>query len=153
MNKISAWGLNILLAGSIENTIIFEELFLKIKIQNDINGYLPDYLVDNIKTSIKFATRLSIKKDSVISGKLRRALVSLQDYGTRAGSKNVQQFLDSPESHSPLIITDLSAGDSELRIVNALLPFIGNGTNIISRPGALNDFNTIIRQTMQDFSA
>lgn len=150
--KISRWGLNALLAVNLMDTPIFEELLSRVDLRTNEDGKILDFQVDNIKASVKVALRLSIEQDRVISGKLKRALMSLLDYGTEASSNNIREFLKSPESQSPLILTNLSANSHVLVLGNALLPFLKNkGTT--DRGGAFTSFNSLMRQTVQDFSA
>jgi len=122
MRKISVWGLNTVLATSLDGTYFFEELLSKIHPEVDEEKKIEDRYIDNIKTAIKVALRFAIKQDHIISYKLKQALKSLLDYGTEASSENIRDFLNSQESKTPLIISGMSLSEKEKSIGNLFLP-------------------------------
>lgn len=116
MQKISAWGLNFLLAGSLNGTLFFEEMLSQLSFKVDEEKNILDYQVDNIKTALKVALCFAIKEDSEIAPKFRQALISLLDFGTERSSNAIRAFLESEESKTPLIITEVPEGYSEIFI-------------------------------------
>lgn len=151
--NITTFGLDMLLAVNLDGLPIFDELLSKAHLQSDGDGNIPKFQVDNIKTAIKVALRLSIQEDSHVSGKLKQALKSLLDYGTADSSKNIREFLASPESQSPLILTNLSASSQLLALGNAIKPFLGRQKPPHHHRESVANFNSLMRQVVQDFNA
>ncbi len=151
MLKISQWGLNVLLAANLNGAPIFEELLSRVTLQKDADGNIPDHQVDNLKTMIKVALRIAAAGDSIISVKLKKALESLLDYGTEESSDNVRAFLESPESKTPLIITEIPVDSDCSKIGEILSPLLSDDDRRISR-GDMDAINFILQSTVQDFS-
>lgn len=152
MKKISIWGINALLLNHLEGIYFYEEILSKIKPSIDEDGNIADHFIDNIKTSLKVALCFAIKADNEMSGKLRRALISLLDYGTEESSNNIREFLQSQESKSPSIMSGMPTDAKEQSIGNLFLSTDKVRKNPQSNQGAIL-LNLIMNQTRQNFDA
>lgn len=150
--KISKWGLDTVLATNLSGLPIFESLLSKVNMETDEDGNLVPYQVDNVKTFIKVAFRLSVAKGDSRSSKLRQSLVSLLGYGTEESSDNIRRFLESPESREPLVVTELSVDDGNYTKIAHMVSSLVDYKDVQVGTRTLDDANMLIRNMFQEFS-
>jgi hypothetical protein len=150
MKKISVWGMNMLLAVDLEGIYFYEELLSKLHLEVDKDNNIQDWVIDNIKSSIKVAVRFAIKKDNDSTPKLKRALRTLLDYGTEESSNDIRNFLESQESNSPLIISGMSTDCEEESIGNFFI--LAPEVKEIYKKEATSFADFLCNRAHQDFS-
>lgn len=146
--EVSQWGLNCVLATHLGGMSLYEDLISRVEFQSDESGNLIKHQLDNLKSVLKVALRMSAAKDGPFVHSLRAALESLLDYGTEASSSDIREFLSSAESSRPLVLTDLQDGDL-IEAGNVIRPFIEEGGE--RSRDAVEDMSIILRRVVQKF--
>lgn len=150
--NITKWGLGVILATNLSGMLIFEELLSKLNLETDGDGNLFPHQIDNIKMFLEAAFRISVASRDVRSFKIKKALESLLDYGTKESSDYIRWFLGSPESEMPVVITDPPmSGDDYAKIKHVVSSFMSPGHAQVD-PGTLGMADALIRDIAQDFS-
>lgn len=106
MGKLTKFTIDMILSTHLYGMPLFDNLLSKISFDTDDQQNIPDNVVDNIKTILKVTiVELKKKGEETFIFKIKSALKSLLDYGTKENSDRMTDFLTKLDGNTKRLVS------------------------------------------------